>query len=46
MAPESEGQYTARKLTCHACAERSKAQEDLREGNADHGIHVAVTRTT
>jgi hypothetical protein len=46
MAREAEGQYRSRLVTCHACAERSKAQQDLREGNADHGMHVAVTRIT
>lgn len=42
MAPANEGAYATRRLTCHACAERSKEQQDLRESPSEHGIHVVA----
>lgn len=44
MDPQAEGTYRARLIGCHACAEQQKAEVDLREGNADAGIHVAIER--
>lgn len=44
MAPQNEGAYRTRLLTCHACAERTKAQIDLRDAPSEHGIHIALYR--
>lgn len=44
MAPENEDAYVTRLMTCHACAERSKRQVDLREAPSEHGMHVHVYR--
>ena len=45
MAPESEGQYRARLVACHACAEIQATEIDLREGTAERGVRIAVERT-
>jgi hypothetical protein len=46
MQPAMEGKYHVRQLSCHACAEKSKAQRDLHEGTSDHGIFLIVEPDT
>ena len=45
MSAESEGHYRTRLVACHACAEIQAAEIDLREGNAERGVRIAVERT-
>lgn len=40
VLPAAEGRYRTRLITCHACADRQKTEADLREQQADAGIHL------
>jgi hypothetical protein len=46
MRADAEGKYHVRHISCHACAEKSKSQRDLHEGNSDHGVFLVVERDT
>ncbi len=43
MDPANEGKYKVRLVTCHACAEQIKRQEDLAD-NPEPGVHLRVER--
>ncbi len=46
MDPSKEDAYTVRRIACHACAEKSKAEADMREAEgSDHGIFLHVELT-